>query len=182
VEIKFIAPDHGPVWRKDIGGIIEKYIQWAVQKPTAKAVVVYGTMWQNTEKMARAYSEGLAAGGLHVKVISMSEAHRSDVMYEVLNAGALAVGSSTLNNQMLPMMADVLTYMKGLKPKNLLGAAFGSFGWSGEAVNQIEEILGEMKVECGGEGIRAKNAPDRGTLTRCYETGRAMAEKVKGRL
>ncbi len=182
LEFKFVAPDHGPIWRKDVGGIVARYAQWADQKPTAKAVVVYGTMWQNTARMAKAFSEGLAAGGLHVKVISMSESHRSDVMYEILNAGALAVGSSTLNNQMLPMMADVLTYMKGLKPRNLVGAAFGSFGWSGEAVKQIEEILGEMKAESAGEGIRVKHAPDRETLNRCYETGRAMADKVKARL
>jgi flavorubredoxin len=179
---RLIAPDHGPVWRKDIGGIIERYGRWAAQKPTGKAVVVYGTMWQSTEKMARAISEGLAKGGLHVKLMSMSEVHRSDVMYEILGAGALAVGSATLNNQMLPMMADVMTYMKGLKPKNLIGAAFGSYGWSGEAVKQIEEILTEMKVESAGEGIRVKNAPDGEILTRCYELGMTMAEKVKARL
>ena len=179
---RLVAPDHGPVWRKDIGGIIERYGKWAAQKPTGKAVVVYGTMWQSTEKMARAISEGLSKGGLHVKLMSMSEVHRSDVMYEILGAGALAVGSATLNNQMLPMMADIMTYMKGLKPKNLIGAAFGSYGWSGEAVKQLEEMLTEMKVESAGEGIRVKNAPDGEILTRCYELGMTMAEKVKARL
>jgi flavorubredoxin len=179
---RLIAPDHGPIWRKDIGGIVERYGRWAAQKPTGKAVVVYGTMWQNTEKMARAISEGLSKGGLHVKLMSMSEVHRSDVMYEILGAGALAVGSSTLNNHMLPIVADVMTYMRGLKPRNLIGAAFGSFGWSGEAVKQLEEILTDMKVESAGEGIRVKNAPDGEILTRCYNLGMAMAEKVKARL
>jgi flavorubredoxin len=179
---RLIAPDHGPVWRKDISGIVERYGRWAAQKPTDKAVVVYGTMWQNTEKMARAISEGLSKGGLHVKLMSMSEVHRSDVMYEILGAGALAVGSSTLNNHMLPIVADVMTYMRGLKPRNLIGAAFGSFGWSGEAVKQLEEILTDMKVESAGEGIRVKNAPDGEILTRCYNLGLSMAEKVKARL
>ena len=63
LSFKIIAPDHGPIWRKDIGGIIGRYAKWAAQKPTAKAVVVYATMWHSTEKMARAISEGLAAGG-----------------------------------------------------------------------------------------------------------------------
>jgi flavorubredoxin len=179
---RLIAPDHGPIWRKDIGGIVGRYGSWAAQKPTGKAVVVYGTMWQNTEKMARAVSEGLSEGGLHVKLMSMSEVHRSDVMYEILDAGALVVGSSTLNNNMLPIVADVMTYMRGLKPKNLVGAAFGSYGWSGEAVKQVEEILAEMKVEGAGEGIRVKNAPDGETLTRCYDLGLTIAEKVKARL
>ncbi len=179
---RLIAPDHGPIWRRDIGGILERYGRWAAQKPTGKAVVVYGTMWHSTEKMARAISEGLSKGGLRVKLMSMSEVHRSDVMYEILGAGALAVGSSTLNNNMLPMIADVMTYMKGLKPKNLIGAAFGSFGWSGEAVKQIEGVLAEMKVASAGEGISVKNAPDAETIAQCYDLGLTMAEKVKARL
>ncbi len=182
LSFKIVAPDHGPVWRKDIGGIVGLYGKWAAQKPTAKAVVVYATMWHSTEKMARAVSEGLAAGGLQVRFMSMGEVHRSEVVYELLGAGALAVGSSTLNNNLLPQMADVLTYIKGLKPRNLVGAAFGSYGWSGEAVGQIEAILGEMKAESAGEGIRVKNVPDAGTLEKCYGLGIRMAEQVKARL
>jgi flavorubredoxin len=177
-----IAPDHGPIWRKDIGGIIERYGRWAVQRPTAKAVVVYATMWKSTEKMARAISEGLAAGGLSVKLMSMDQTHRSDVLHELLCAGAIAVGSPTLNNNMLPHMADIMTYLRGLKPRNLIGAAFGSYGWSGEAVGQIEKILTEIKVEIIGEGIRVKNVPDHEVLSRCYEMGSAMAATVRGRL
>ncbi len=177
-----IAPDHGPIWRKETGGIIGSYAKWAAQRPEARAVVVYATMWHSTEKMARAIGEGLAAGGLHVKLMSMDEVHRSDVAYELMGAGAIAVGSPTLNNHLLPNMADVLTYLKGLKPRNLIGAAFGSYGWSGEAVKEIEEILTEMKVEKAGEGIRARNVPVAEVLTRCYDLGRTMAEKVRCRL
>jgi len=182
LSFRIIAPDHGPIWRQETGGIISSYAKWAAQKPEAKAVVVYATMWHSTEKMARALSEGLAAGGLRVKLMSMDEVHRSDVVYELLGAGALAVGSPTLNNHLLPNMADILTYLKGLKPGNLIGAAFGSYGWSGEAVKEIEDILAEMKVEKVGEGIRVKNVPDAGVLARCYELGKTMAEKVGSRL
>jgi flavorubredoxin len=83
---------------------------------------------------------------------------------------------------MLPAMADVLTYLRGLKPQNLVGAAFGSYGWSGEAVRQIEDVLCGMKVEMAGEGIRVKNVPDEGILARCYELGIGMAQKVNERL
>ena len=182
LSFRTIAPDHGPIWRKETGGIIGSYAKWAAQKPEAKAVVVYATMWHSTERMARAVSEGLAAGGLRVKLMSMDEVHRSDVVYELLGAGALAVGSPTLNNHLLPNMADILTYLKGLKPRNLIGAAFGSYGWSGEAVKEIEEILADMKVEMAEEGIRVKNVPDAEVLARCYELGKTMAEKVRSRL
>jgi flavorubredoxin len=139
-------------------------------------------MWHSTEKMARAIGEGLAAGGLRAKVLSLDEVHRSEVVYELLGSGAIAVGSATLNNNMVPVMADVMTYLRGLKPQNLVGAAFGSYGWSGEAVRQLEEILTGMKVDLAAEGIRVKHAPDQEALARCYELGVAMAEKVKGRL
>jgi flavorubredoxin len=178
LKIKIIAPDHGPIWRKDLGWIIELYKKWASQKPTAKAVVVYGTMWHSTEKMARAISESLAQEGIKVKLLSMNETHRSEVVYEVLEAGALIVGSPTLNNNILPQMADVMTYLKGLKPANLIGAAFGSYGWSGESVKHLEAMLKEMKVEIAAEAVSVKNVPDSGVLEKCHELGKTIAAEL----
>jgi len=178
LKIKIIAPDHGPIWRKDIGRIIELYKQWALQKPTAKAVVVYATMWHSTEKMAEAISESLAQAGVRVKLLSMNETHRSEVVYEVLDAGALIVGSPTLNNNILPQMADVMTYLKGLKPANLIGAAFGSYGWSGESVKHLEATLKEMKVEIAAESISVKHVPDNDVLEKCHEMGKTIAAQL----
>jgi flavorubredoxin len=177
--IETIAPDHGPIWRKDLAGILARYGRWAAQRPTDKAVVVYATMWKSTEKMSRAMAEGLAEGGLRVKLMNMDEVHRSDVVYETLEAGALCAGSPTLNNNLLPQMADVLTYLKGLRPANLLGCAFGSYGWSGESAKQVQEYLEDTKVKIVGEAIRAKHVPDRDTLARCCEQGRQVAAAVK---
>jgi flavorubredoxin len=178
LKIKIIAPDHGPIWRKDLGRIMELYKKWALQKPTAKAVVVYGTMWHSTEKMARAISEALAGAGIQVKLLSMNETHRSEVVYEVLNAGALIVGSPTLNNNILPQMADVMTYLKGLKPTNLIGAAFGSYGWSGESVKDLEAMLKEMKVEIAADAVSVKNVPDSSVLEKCSELGEKIAAEL----
>ena len=178
-KVKILAPDHGPIWRKNISWIIELYKKWALQKPTAKAVVVYGTMWHSTEKMARAISEAIAQAGIQVKLLSLNETHRSEVTYEVLDAGALIVGSPTLNNNILPQMADVMTYLKGLKPANLIGAAFGSYGWSGESVKDLEGLLKEMKVEIAAEAISVKNVPDSGVLEKCSELGKAIAAELK---
>ena len=177
--IKIFAPDHGPIWRKDLVVIIELYKKWALQKPTAKAVVVYGTMWHSTEKMARAISEAIAGEGIGVKLLSINETHRSEVAYEVLNAGALIVGSPTLNNNILPQMADVMTYLKGLKPANLIGAAFGSYGWSGESVKDLEGLLKAMKVEIVAEAISVKNVPDSDVLEKCSALGRTIAAELK---
>ncbi|HQI73109.1 MAG TPA: FprA family A-type flavoprotein, partial [Smithella sp.] len=182
LKINVIAPDHGPVWRKDIGWIIDLYKKWAVQKPTAKAVVVYATMWHSTEKMARAISESLSQSGIKVKLLSMNETHRSEVVYEVLDAGALIVGSPTLNNNILPQMADVMTYLKGLKPANKIGAAFGSYGWSGESVKNLEAMLKEMKVDVIAESIAVKNAPGDDVLEKCHHLGKKIAEELLKRI
>ena len=178
-DLKFIAPDHGPVWRSDLGRILGNYRRWAAQEKTRKAVIIYATMWHSTERMARAIGEGLASAGVPVSFLSMAENHRSDAAFEILEAGALIAGSPTLNNNIFPSMADVLTYLKGLRPKNLIGAAFGSYGWSGESVRQIEDMLKEMKVEIVAPGITAKHAPDPPVLEACYDLGRQVGERLK---
>ncbi len=177
--LKMVAPDHGPVWRKDISMIIADYLCWSARKPAMKAVIAYGTMWHSTETMARHIGEGLASEGAMVKVMSMDAFHRSDVAFEVLDAGALVVGSSTLNNNMLPGMADILTYIKGLRPGNLIGTAFGSYGWSGEAAGQIMDILTEMKTEPFGDILRVKHRPDREVLAGCYSLGESIGRELR---
>jgi len=178
LEFEIIAPDHGPIWRKSQGRILELYREWAEQKREKKAVIVYDTMWGSTEKMARAIADGLTSGGASVKVMKLRAAHRSDIATEILDAGALVVGSPTINNNIFPTVADILVYLKGLKPAGLIGAAFGSYGWSGESVKQIEELLGGMKVEIAGEALRTKYVPDKEMLETCRSSGLAIAKKL----
>lgn len=175
--INMIAPDHGPVWRRDLERPLANYARWAAQEPGPKGVVVYGTMWHSTETMARHIGEGMADKGLEVKVMSLDTNHRSDVAYEILDAGALVVGSSTLNNQMLPAVADVMTYLKGLRPRNLVGAAFGSYGWSGEAAVHLTEIMKEMNVRVLADPLRVRQVPDERALAECVALGARIGEE-----
>lgn len=177
-----LAPAHGPIWRKYIPEIIKFYQEWALQKPTTKAIIIYDTMWHSTEKMAQVIGEGIVAGGGSVKILSMKTSHRSDIVTELLDAGALIVGSPTLNNNLLPTIADILTYIKGLKPKNLIGAAFGSYGWSGESIKQINNLLYEIGVELIGDGIAAKWVPEEDTLTKCFQLGLEIANQLKSKI
>lgn len=171
-----IAPDHGPVWRRNPGWIVERYRRWAQQKRAKKAVVVYGTMWHSTEKMARYIGEGLSSRGVPAKVMAVDAFHRSDIAYEMLDAAALVVGTSTLNNNMLPKVADVLTYLKGLRPLNVVGAAFGSYGWSGEGTLQVNEVLKEMKAALPLEPLRVRHVPTTSDLAACRELGEKLAD------
>jgi flavorubredoxin len=182
IGIKTIAPDHGPVWRKDLGTLLDWYAKWATQKPENRAVVAYDTMWQSTATMARSIADGLRDGGTDVAVMPMNCMTRADVMAELLCAGAFLVGSPTINNTVFPTLADVLAYARGLKPKNLIGAVFGSYGWSGEACAQVEATLREMGVEIALPALRLKFVPDAAALGQCREFGKAVAAKLKERV
>ncbi len=178
IELKMIAPDHGPIWRKNIKRVLELYKKWAEQRPTKKAVVVYDTMWNSTGKMAKAISDGLTSAGISVKVMKLRDDHRSDVATELLDACALLVGSPTLNNGLFPTMSDLLTYLKGLRFKNKIGAVFGSYGWSGEANRILKENLEGMKIPVTAE-IQSKFVPTQEMLDQCFALGGQVAERIK---
>jgi len=178
LNISMIAPDHGPVWRSGISTVVEDYTRWARLEPTDKVVIVYDTMWESTARMARAIAEGATAGGAKVKLMPLNASHRSEIATELLEAGALVVGSPTLNNNLFPTVADVLTYLRGLKRQNLVGAAFGSYGWSGEAVSHVTEVLTAMKVELISDGVKVKYVPGADALAQCAALGRQLAEAV----
>jgi flavorubredoxin len=169
--IRMICPDHGIIWRENPSRIIEAYMEWSRQEPKKKAVVIYDTMWHSTEEMAFAIASGIREAGVETFPINIRKSHRSDIMTEVLDAGAVVVGSPTLNNGLFPTVSDTLTYMKGLKPQNKLAAAFGSYGWSGEAVKLVNQEFDAMKLNRIDDGLRVAYVPTREHLDACREYG-----------
>ena len=178
LDIKTICPDHGIIWRKDPSVIINKYMEWSEQKPAKKAVVVYDTMWHSTEKMAQSIAEGLKASGVFTMLMHARKWHRSDIMTEVLDTGLVVIGSPTMNNVLYPTLSDVMTYMKGLRPQNKKAAAFGSYGWSGEAVKLINAEFDAMGFTLAHDGLKVQYVPDDAQLESCYEYGQKLAESL----
>ena len=176
--IEMICPDHGIIWRQDPSKIINAYVEWSNQNPKRKAVVVYDTMWHSTETMAEAIVDALGREGVDAKPMNLRSWHRSDIMTEVLDAGAVIVGSPTLNNGLFPTVSDFLSYMKGLKPKNKIGAAFGSYGWSGEAVKLINKELETMKFDLIDPGVQIKYVPDDQGIEACHQLGKKIAQAL----
>lgn len=176
--LDMICPDHGVIWRHDPSKIINAYVEWSHQKPKRKALAIYDTMWHSTETMAEAIVEALGHEGVDAKPMHLRSCHRSDIMAEVLDAGAVIVGSPTLNNGLYPTVNDFLGYMKGLKPKNKIGASFGSYGWGGEAVKLINRELEEMKFEVIDPGLKIQYVPDKNGLEACHELGRRIAKQL----
>lgn len=178
ISINMICPDHGIIWRKDPLKIIKAYVDWSNQKPERKALIIYDTMWHSTEKMAMAILSALVHHGVEAIPMNLQHWHRSDIMTEVIDAGAIIVGSPTLNNGLYPSVSDFLTYMKGLKPKNKVAAAFGSYGWSGEAVNLINKELEQMNFKIIEPGLKIQYVPDRQSIDACYELGQRVSKAL----
>lgn len=176
--IDVICPDHGIIWRKDPSRIIKAYVEWSEQKPKRKALVIYDTMWHSTETMAEAIVEALGEEGVEAMPLKLRTNHRSDIMTEVLDAGAILVGSPTINNGLFPTVSDFLTYMKGLKPQNKVAAAFGSYGWSGEAVKLINQELEASGFRVADQGLRINYVPDAEGIKACRELAAKIAKEL----
>ena len=175
---RLIAPDHGFIWRKDPERIVRLYEKWATQAPHNKAVIIYDTMWGSTEQMARQIADGLRAGGSNVRLLSMHSNDRSKAALEILDASALIIGSPVLNSQIFPAMADVICYLKGLRKKGLIGAAFGSYGWNGAPVDSLTKTLEEMGVEVVAPAVKSPFVPDENVKKSCFELGQLISQKL----
>lgn len=140
-------------------------------------------MWHSTERLAEALADGIRSAGVEVKVMDLHVNDRSAVMTEVANCGLMAFGAPTMNNQVFPDMADILCYVKGLRPKNKIGFAFGSYGWSGEGGKQIAAELTAMGAEQPCELFQVKYMPTAEDMKRMFENGeklgRLLLERVK---
>ena len=174
---KIIAPDHGLIYRRNPGWVLAAYQRWAAGAPEPKGLVIFDTMWHSTAMLAEAFTEGLMDAGVEAQLHHLRRTHYSDIVPEVLEAGLLLFGSPTLNNQIFPTMGEFLTYLKGLAPKNKAAAAFGSFGWSGQAVGLINQEIEAMKLKLAHDGFKVKYIPDPEELAAARSLGAKLARE-----
>ena len=179
LDIEMIAPDHGVIWRKFPQKIVQDYLDMADGKAELSVAIIYDTMWQSTEMMTVPLMQGIIDEGVGCRVVKLRANARSVAVKEFWKARGALIGSPTLNNLMFPTIASFLTYLRGLKPKNRIVGAFGSYGWGGGGVKNVYEELGKMAVEVYEPGIEAYYRPDRDDETKAYEYGRDFAKKVK---
>lgn len=130
--------------------------------------------------MAEAIGDGVAEGGIQCKIVNAAASDRNDLLVDVFRSTCIAIGSSTINNRILPAIAPLLEDMRGLKFKNKIGAAFGSYGWSGEAVKILEEHLAHCSIPLARPGIRCKWQPSSEDIEACRDFGRELGERTKG--
>ncbi|MDW5562776.1 MAG: FprA family A-type flavoprotein [Methanomassiliicoccus sp.] len=178
IDIKILATAHGVIWRTGLDKILSLYTEWSSAHTGEKAVVVYDTMWNSTRIMADEIAEGIASEGVSVEVLKLTSTDRSEVMMKVLEARAVVVGTPTLNNTMYPSVADMVYYMKGLRPTGRLGAVFGSYGWAGGATKQVHDLMKGGGLEMPFEDLQVRYIPHDEERRKCREYGRQIAMKI----
>jgi flavorubredoxin len=177
--IDTIAPSHGIIWQSMIPEILKEYTKWSKNETEKKALIIYDSMWGSTEKIAYALREGIEESDIYVNMRNLKNTHISDVITDVLTSKMILLGSPTLNNTMLPTIGGFLTYLKGLRPKNRIGFVFGSYGWGGQAVGEIEKILKDLSWDLPHESININYIPDKKELMNVKNIGNKLGKYLK---
>ena len=174
--VDMIATSHGIVWRDNPVQIIEKYLQWAEDYQEDRITIFYDSMSNNTRMMADAIAQGIheVDSQVAVKVFNVSRHDKNEILANVFRSKGVLVGSSTMNNVMMPKVAGMLEEITGLRFKNKKAGAFGSYGWNGGAVDRIHARLTDAGFETA-EGLKSKWKPDGKAIAECRAHGRKIA-------
>jgi flavorubredoxin len=178
LEIGMIAPSHGLIWRRHAAEIVAAYRDWANHRPQPKVLVIYDTMWESTATMAEAVLEGAAQPGVSASLIHVRRTGLTQIAAEVLDAAAVAFGSSTLNRGMMPLAAATLCYLEGLRPLHKAAVAFGSYGWGRGGPEAVDEALRRMEWDIVRDPLRARWRPTPEVLAECRQAGQLLAQRA----
>ncbi len=181
VPIKMIAPSHGVIWRKNIPAIVDRYRAWAAGVVAPRALIVYDTMWKSTEIMAAAIQAGVEPTGADFSLHAIRASNPTVLATELLDAAAVAFGSPTLNQTLMPQAAAVLAYWRGLKPLNKTGFAFGSYGWGKGGADDVHQALVDMKFEILRPALKCQYRPTAAVLDECRAAGRQLGAAALAR-
>jgi len=179
LKIEMIAPDHGIIWRADPGKIINMYLDMAGGRADERVVIIYDTMWKSTALMTQPLMQGIQDENMEVKVIKLRATPMSIAIKEFWKARGSLFGTPTLNNIMFPSVAEFLAHLRGLRPKNRIVGAFGSFGWGGGGVKEADAELKRMGLQMVEPGVEVRYRPGAEDESRCYEFGKDFARKVR---
>ena len=176
--VDMIATSHGVVWRDNPTQIVEQYLKWAADYQEDRITIFYDTMSNNTRMMADAIAQGITEVDprVAVKIFNVARSDKNDIITSTFRSKGVLVGSSTMNNVMMPKIAGLLEELTGLRFRNKKASAFGSYGWNGGAVDRVQTRL----MDAGFDttlSLKAKWRPDNDTLAACREHGREIARQ-----
>lgn len=179
IEINTICPGHGPVLRKDINKYLDLYREWSIVNIENKVIVAYASAYGYTKKLAMAIAEGVEKTGLEVKIYDLETADKDEMLADVYTAKGLLLGSPTIVNDAVPPIWAALAGLNPTINKGLAAGAFGSYGWSGEAVDNIEGRFAQLKFKVPVKGLKVMFNPSEEQLQLGVNFGKEFGNAIK---
>ncbi len=177
--LDMICTSHGVVWRDNPQQIVANYLQWASDYQENQITIIYDSMWDATRKMAEAIAQGIREEepSVLVKIFNVARGDKNDIITELFKSKGVLVGSPTVNKGLLSAVAGILEEIRGLGFKNKKAAAFGAYGWSGEAVKMMGERLKEGGFTLVNDGLKLLWNPDEEGIAACRSFGSDFAKQ-----
>jgi flavorubredoxin len=179
--IAMIAPSHGPILRKDP----RSYISWYEERASVlsrvtekKVTVVYASAYGNTAAMADKVAEGVRSAGVKATLFNCVAVPMNEIIDEFETSAGFLIGTPTLNANVPEPILRLIANLVVLNVKGMPASVFGSYGWSGEAIKTVQDILASMRLKVAPEPIRVRMAPSGAELAACVDFGRKFAEIV----
>ncbi|WP_075604114.1 FprA family A-type flavoprotein [Saccharicrinis aurantiacus] len=180
LNIKMIAPSHGPIYRENIERMIKMYDQWSKYEGEEGVVIAYASMYGNTEEMAEVTARAIAEEGIkNIKVYDVSKTHPSYIISDIFKYKGLILGSPTYSNELHPNMESLALKIQHMGISNHYYGVLGSFTWAGAAAKKLNVVAETLKWEVVAEAVEEKHALKADKYEACRELGKAMAEKLK---
>ncbi len=179
--VRMYATGHGPLVRYGLIELTKAYREWSQQQTSADLTValIYASAYGNTATLAQAIARGITKAGVAVESINCEFTEPEEIRAAVEKAGGFIIGSPTLGGHAPTPVQTALGIVLSTATNNKLAGAFGSFGWSGEAVDLIEGKLKDAGYRFGFDTIRVKFKPNDATLQLCEEAGTDFAQALK---
>jgi flavorubredoxin len=177
VEITYICPTHGPVWREQIPKIIEMTNRLSRNEGSRGVVIVYASMYGNTEQMAEAIAEGLSeAGEKNIVIYDVSKTDASFILTDIFRYDRLVIGSPTYNNGLFPEMASFLLKIENRDIKHRKFSYFGSSTWSNASLKILATFAERMKWQVIGTAVEEKQSLKETAYNACIALGKELAK------
>ncbi|MEM1552711.1 MAG: FprA family A-type flavoprotein [Candidatus Bathyarchaeia archaeon] len=176
LKIRMIAPSHGPIHRKP-ELILNAYRRWAVGETRAKATIAYVSMWSSTDAMVKQMAETLASEGIELAFHNLAVTDVGDLAKDLVDSRAIVLGAPTVLGGAHPLAVYATYLFKALRPPTKFAVVLSSYGWGGGAIRQIQEILGDFKIEVIG-ALEINGPPTDESMKRIVELGKALAKKI----
>ncbi|MCX6222816.1 MAG: FprA family A-type flavoprotein [Bacteroidia bacterium] len=179
LDIKMIAATHGPIWRTNLEWVLSRYNRWSSYEKEQGCIIVYGSMYGNTQNMAEVIARQLSERGIkNIRVYDSSKTHPSYIINDIFRYKGLIIGSCAYNNALFPNVETLLSTIEHMAIKNNYFAIFGNFLWNGGGVSNLKRFAEHMNWETIYEPVEEKGALKQEKFQLCVELANTMADKL----